>query len=90
MKSSIAFIDFGLELDSLLLSAIYNFSVTVHSATSLFRPLLHLRAVPVRAAQGDGRTLKVRKSTLAEPDLMAIYRALGVDPAPGGSKKILV
>jgi hypothetical protein len=35
----------------------------------------------------DARTLHVRKSTLAEPALMAIYEALAINPAPGGTKK---
>lgn len=38
----------------------------------------------------DGRTLHVRKATQAEPDQRAIYDALGVDPAPGGIKKLVV
>ncbi len=36
-----------------------------------------------------GRTLNVRKCTVAEPDLMKIYRALGTNPAPGGTKKLI-
>lgn len=35
----------------------------------------------------DGRTLKVRKATGAEPELMAICRAPGINPAPGGTRK---
>ena len=38
----------------------------------------------------DGRALHVRKATQAEPDQRAIYDALGIDPAPGGIKKIIV
>ncbi|MEN9864890.1 MAG: hypothetical protein RL748_480 [Pseudomonadota bacterium] len=45
--------------------------------------------VTVSFAQRDGSTLNVRKSTLAEPDLMNIYRAIGVTPAPGGTKKMI-
>lgn len=37
----------------------------------------------------DGRTIHVRKSTLAEPELMAIYQALAIHPAPGGIKKLI-
>ena len=37
----------------------------------------------------DGRTLHVRKATQAEPDQHAIYDILGVDPAPGGIKKLV-
>lgn len=38
----------------------------------------------------DGRTLNIRKSTVAEPDLMNIYKAIGINPAPGGTKKMVV
>jgi transposase len=37
--------------------------------------------------QRDGRTLHVRKATVAEPVLHGIYRALEIDPAPGGVRK---
>ncbi len=47
------------------------------------------RRVPATFRQRDGRTLNVRKSTVAEPQLMAIYRALGIDSAPGGTRKLV-
>ncbi len=47
------------------------------------------RRVTATFRQRDGRTLNVRKATVAEPELMAIYRALGVNPAPGGTKKLI-
>lgn len=37
----------------------------------------------------DGRTIHIRKSTIAEPALLAIYKALGINPAPGGTKKLI-
>jgi hypothetical protein len=37
--------------------------------------------------QRDGRTLHVRKATVAEPALRRIYDALAVNPAPGGVQK---
>jgi transposase len=37
--------------------------------------------------QRDGRTLHVRKATVAEPALRRIYDALAIDPAPGGVQK---
>jgi transposase len=37
----------------------------------------------------DGRTLHIRKSTLAEPDLLKIYQALKINSMPGGTKKML-
>ena len=39
--------------------------------------------------QSDGHTLNVRKSTLAEPDLLSIYPVLGLNPAPGGTRKLI-
>ncbi len=38
----------------------------------------------------DGRTLHVRKTTQAEPEQMEIYKQLGLNPAPGGIKKMIV
>ena len=46
--------------------------------------------VPTRGSAGDGRTLHVRKATRAETDQKAIYDALGIDPAPGGVRKMIV
>ena len=36
--------------------------------------------------QRDGRTMHVRKATVAEPDLRQIYDALQIVPAPGGGR----
>lgn len=47
------------------------------------------RRVTASFQQRDGRTLNIRKSTLAEPDLMKIYTALKLDPSPGGVKKLI-
>ena len=47
------------------------------------------RRVTASLRRKDGRTIHVRKSTLAEPALMAIYKALAINPAPGGTKKLL-
>jgi transposase len=38
----------------------------------------------------DGRALHVRKTTQAEPEQHCIYQALGIDPSPGGVRKMLV
>ena len=38
----------------------------------------------------DGRTVHIRKSTKAEPALLRIYQALGINAAPGGTKKLIV
>jgi transposase len=40
--------------------------------------------------QRDGRTLHVRKATVAEPALRKIYDALRIEAAPGGVKKLMV
>ena len=40
--------------------------------------------------QRDGRTLHVRKTTVAEPALRKIYDALGIEAAPGGVRKLMV
>ena len=40
--------------------------------------------------QRDGRTLHVRKATVAEPALRKIYDALAIDAAPGGVRKLTV
>lgn len=40
--------------------------------------------------RADGRRLHVRKTTQAETQQIAIYTALGLDPAPGGVRKMIV
>ena len=40
--------------------------------------------------RADARTLHVRKATRAEPPQQAIYDALGIDPAPGATRKTIV
>ena len=60
------------------------------SWTTLRRILEGQQRVTVTFRRGDGRTLHVRKATRAEPDQRAIYDALGVDPAPGGVRKMIV
>ena len=39
--------------------------------------------------QKDGRTLHVRKTTLAEPKLQNLYDALGLTASPAGIKKLV-
>lgn len=60
------------------------------SWTTLRRILEGQQRVTVTFRRGDGRTLHVRKATRAETDQKAIYDALGVDPAPGGVRKMIV
>ena len=40
--------------------------------------------------RADGRILHVRKATRAEPEALAIYQALNINPAPGGIVKMIV
>ncbi|WP_291863792.1 IS1634 family transposase, partial [Accumulibacter sp.] len=61
----------------------------IHDSWATLRETLSVqRRVTTTFRQRDGRTLHVRKATSAEPELMAIYRALGVNPQPGGTKKL--
>ena len=60
------------------------------SWTTLRRILEGQQRVTVTFRRGDGRTLHVRKATRAETDQKAIYDALGIDPAPGGVRKMIV
>ena len=60
------------------------------SWTTLRRILERQQRVTVTFRRGDGRTLHVRKATRAEADQRAIYDALGIDPAPGGVRKMIV
>jgi hypothetical protein len=39
--------------------------------------------------QRDGRTLNIRKTTVAEKDLQDIYAKLGISATPGGVKKLI-
>jgi len=40
--------------------------------------------------QRDGRTLHVRKATVAEPKLQELYAVLGLSPSPGGVQKMII
>jgi len=40
--------------------------------------------------RADGRTLHVRKATMAEPAQLEIFQALNIDPIPGGVTKTLI
>ena len=61
----------------------------IHASWAELRQTLSVqRRVTVSFQQRDGRTLNVRKSTLAEPDLMRIYRVIGITASPGGTKKM--
>jgi transposase len=59
------------------------------SWASLRETLSVQRRVTASLRRKDGRTVHLRKSTQAEPPLMAIYKALAINPAPGGIKKLI-
>jgi len=46
--------------------------------------------VTVSFTQADGRSLNVRKCTIASPELQEIYAALNISTTPGGTKKMTV
>jgi hypothetical protein len=58
------------------------------SWSGLRRILTVQRRVTATLRRTDGRTIHVRKSTVAEPALKKIYTALGVTSLPGGIKKM--
>jgi len=59
------------------------------SWASLRQTLSVQRRVTASMRRKDGRVLHVRKATVAEPALQAIYAALGVSATPGGTKKLV-
>ena len=62
-----------------------------HSSWDTLRSILGgQQRVTCTFRRADGSTLHVRKATRAEPDQRAIYDALGVNPAPGGIRKMVV
>ena len=59
-----------------------------HLSWSGLRAILAVQQrVTATFRQRDGRTMHVRKATVAEPDLRQIYDALQIVPAPGGVRK---
>lgn len=62
----------------------------IHDRWAVLRDTLAVQhRVTASFRQSDGGTLNVRKSTLAEPNLMKIYRTIGVTPSPGGMRKFI-
>jgi hypothetical protein len=59
------------------------------SWATLRKTLSVQRRLTTSLRRKDGRTIHVRKSTVAEPALRAIYQALAISPAPGGTKKLI-
>ena len=62
----------------------------IHESWSSLRSTLSVqRRVTASMRRKDGRTVHVRKSTVAEPALASIYKALGISAAAGGTKKLV-
>lgn len=62
----------------------------IHDSWSTLREILTIqRRTTTSFRQRDGRTLHVRKTSAPEPDLQNLYAILGVDPKPGGIKKLV-
>ncbi len=62
----------------------------IHDSWNTLRQTLSVqRRVTASFRRKDGRTLHVRKCTVAEPALMTIYNTLGVTATPGGTKKLV-
>jgi len=62
----------------------------IHDSWSTLRETLTIqRRATTSFRQRDARTLHVRKTSAPEPDLQKIYSALGLDPKPGGIKKLV-
>ena len=63
----------------------------IHDSWASLREVLGVqRRVTSSFLRRDGRNLNVRKCTVAEPDLMNLYKALELGSAPGGMKKMIV
>jgi hypothetical protein len=64
------------------------------NSNSSWRTLREIMSTQCRVTasfrRADGKALHVRKATRAEPEQMSIYRALKVNPAPGGISKTIV
>lgn len=63
----------------------------IHESWAALREILGVQhRVTSSFERRDERTLNVRKSTVAEPDLMKLYKALEISTTPGGVKKMVV
>lgn len=63
----------------------------IHGRWQTLRDILNgQQRVTATFRRADGLTLHVRKATRAEPEQLEIYKALNLNPAPGGIKKMVV
>ena len=60
------------------------------SWATLRKTLQVQRRTTTSMRRSDGRTVHVRKTSKAEPALMRVYQALGINAAPGGVRKHVV
>ena len=62
----------------------------IHDSWNSLRETLTIqRRTTTSFRQRDGRTLHVRKSSVPEPELQKLYTVLGLDPKPGGVRKLV-
>jgi transposase len=62
----------------------------IHDSWRSLREILTIqRRTTTSFRQRDRRTLHVRKTSAPEPELQTIYSVLGLDPKPGGIKKLI-
>lgn len=62
----------------------------IHESWTRLRRILSVQVrLTASFRQIDGHTLNIRKPSRAEPELLAIYRALDLDPRPGGTRKLI-
>jgi len=63
----------------------------IHARWQTLRNLLNgQQRVTATFRRADGLALHVRKTTRAEPEQLKIYQALGLNPAAGGVKKMVI
>lgn len=63
----------------------------IHDSWATLRATLSVQQrVTASMQRSDGRAIHLRKSTKADPALLRLYQALGVNAAPGGFKKLVV
>ena len=62
----------------------------IHESWASLRQTLCVQSrVTASLRRSDGGMIHVRKSTVAEPALMEIYNALGINALPGGTRKLI-
>ena len=81
----------GIELVQLIRRRLKESDSNANSSWSTLRENMSTQCrVTASFRRADGKALHVRKATRAEPEQMAIYRALKANPAPGGISKTIV